>query len=511
MVTNKRCGELLLSLIDFGSCVVCEGVQFLNGASPPTALYCKDFCGSPGFCAPEVVLKHSYNPFLVDAWSCGCTLLEIAIGHRAFVDTWQPHFAPELIARPHAFAAGIEQCISEIEWARIADAGLAELVRMMLSVNPKERRGCTVACAHPWVRRGLLEHAPARAAGGASPPRELESESDAPTFTSPTTTTSGASAVANPEAGSPNVGEESTTPGKLSGPSVSGGNGGAVVDLNKGGKLTSKPGPEPESEPKGKATVTTAPGTASNSAVRGAVDSLFTDAIVRNKSNENMRATNSSSELRGENGPVARPLLMDQSEFGAPSSHSASSFGRGGRSVSPVERGDDGAAEEKSGRDSLDDKELYDLAVDSRARGEAAAASILPLSAGGDARELAEPPSDGGSAVVGVGSSGGGGGSLTTVLPVISPTTSPDEGNTRTTGLGRTTERQTADLSPPIEVSLNGFGVETPGCHDNGRDMAQPAASLSPPLAPTPPKTSLTDHRAKRPSPGSVIRVIRQM
>ena len=42
-----------------------------------------DFCGSPGFFAPEIVIdkEQGYKGMNVDVWGVGCILLELRIGH----------------------------------------------------------------------------------------------------------------------------------------------------------------------------------------------------------------------------------------------------------------------------------------------------------------------------------------------------------------------------------------------------------------------------------------------
>ena len=36
-----------------------------------------DFCGSPGFFAPEIVCNSTYDGKCADVWSIGCVLLEV--------------------------------------------------------------------------------------------------------------------------------------------------------------------------------------------------------------------------------------------------------------------------------------------------------------------------------------------------------------------------------------------------------------------------------------------------
>jgi serine/threonine protein kinase len=58
----------LVKLIDFGLCTKAVTSDY-------DAL--RDFCGSPGFFAPEMLLADSYDGFKADVWSVGCILLEV--------------------------------------------------------------------------------------------------------------------------------------------------------------------------------------------------------------------------------------------------------------------------------------------------------------------------------------------------------------------------------------------------------------------------------------------------
>ena len=47
-----------------------------------------DFCGSPGFFAPEMITEDSYNGFSSDVWSIGCVMMEMILGHDFFTNVW---------------------------------------------------------------------------------------------------------------------------------------------------------------------------------------------------------------------------------------------------------------------------------------------------------------------------------------------------------------------------------------------------------------------------------------
>jgi serine/threonine protein kinase len=48
----------------------------------------REFCGSPGFFAPEMLVEGAYNGKKADAWSLGCILLELVLGHEDFCRLW---------------------------------------------------------------------------------------------------------------------------------------------------------------------------------------------------------------------------------------------------------------------------------------------------------------------------------------------------------------------------------------------------------------------------------------
>lgn len=62
--------ENLVKLIDFGLC---------TKAVTPQDHMLRDFCGSPGFFAPEILLHESYDGLKADVWSLGCILLEVRL------------------------------------------------------------------------------------------------------------------------------------------------------------------------------------------------------------------------------------------------------------------------------------------------------------------------------------------------------------------------------------------------------------------------------------------------
>lgn len=57
----------------------------------------QEFCGSPGFFAPEMITQGCYQGDKVDMWSIGCILLELALGHRRFCLYWMRAYSYDVI------------------------------------------------------------------------------------------------------------------------------------------------------------------------------------------------------------------------------------------------------------------------------------------------------------------------------------------------------------------------------------------------------------------------------
>merc|ERR1719231_1712988 len=71
-----------------------------------------DFSGSPGFVAPEMVTEEAYDGRYVDAWSLGCLVLELVIGHGVFDHVWMSAYAHDTMADRPAFAAALTAALA---------------------------------------------------------------------------------------------------------------------------------------------------------------------------------------------------------------------------------------------------------------------------------------------------------------------------------------------------------------------------------------------------------------
>lgn len=184
-----------------------------------------DFSGSPGFVAPEIVTSEKYDGSRVDAFSLGCVLLELVLGHAAFDEIWMVPYSHDVMADTDLFNTKLRLALAHLRRlpefrdlatkraartdaaaaAAAGDVGAAEaaddegvtfedeaagaatpsfrvaiapgrdantlrsLVFGLLKLEPDARLSVQAAAAHPWLAAAAAE---ADAAGHERPPVE---------------------------------------------------------------------------------------------------------------------------------------------------------------------------------------------------------------------------------------------------------------------------------------------------------------------------------------------------
>jgi serine/threonine protein kinase len=98
-------------------------------------------CGTPGYVAPEVLKCEKYGPE-VDLWSIGVILYILLCGFPPFYDETAAGLYDQIKKGDYDFPAPYWNPISE---------EAKDLVRKLLTVDPKQR--CTIKqlLAHPWI------------------------------------------------------------------------------------------------------------------------------------------------------------------------------------------------------------------------------------------------------------------------------------------------------------------------------------------------------------------------
>ena len=174
----NSCAVRDVHLCDFGLCAVeggaatsaaaadasgPGGVEMGVGAAAAPQTYYTDFCGSPGFFAPEMVITRKHMPYAADVWSMGCVFLEIVLGHRQFYEMWVTAYDTRLMHDPEKFAKRIAAALIQVE-ARLdelaqgsgAEPALPgeakDLILRMLKIVPGARPTAAEVLCHPWLK-----------------------------------------------------------------------------------------------------------------------------------------------------------------------------------------------------------------------------------------------------------------------------------------------------------------------------------------------------------------------
>ncbi|XP_060594839.1 calcium/calmodulin-dependent protein kinase type IV-like [Ruditapes philippinarum] len=99
-------------------------------------------CGTPGYCAPEVVKGSQYSS-PVDLWSIGVIAYILLCGYEPFYDDNDQHMYKKIIKGDYEFDSPYWDYIGE---------NAKDLIRKLLTVNSKKRLTAEEALKHPWVK-----------------------------------------------------------------------------------------------------------------------------------------------------------------------------------------------------------------------------------------------------------------------------------------------------------------------------------------------------------------------
>jgi len=136
---------LQLKLCDFGLSCRFEQTQVL-----------RDFCGSPGFFDPDMLLEGNYFGDKADAWSVGAVLLEAVLGSERFVKLWMPAYDYEVLQGRDTFQSAITRTCASLPLAMPFSDELNDFLLGLLSVDSFARTSLHVhAGRHPWLKEQM--------------------------------------------------------------------------------------------------------------------------------------------------------------------------------------------------------------------------------------------------------------------------------------------------------------------------------------------------------------------
>jgi len=102
----------------------------------------KTACGTPGYVAPEVLQNKGYSSGAVDLWSAGVILYILLCGFPPFYEEELPALFDQILKGRYDFPSPW--------WDKISD-NAKDLVRRMLTVDPKKRITAAEVLKHPWI------------------------------------------------------------------------------------------------------------------------------------------------------------------------------------------------------------------------------------------------------------------------------------------------------------------------------------------------------------------------
>lgn len=136
---------------DSGSCADLKLCDFGLAAHFAPKQQFTDFCGSPGFFAPEMVIKGSYYGDKADIWSCGCILLELVLGHEQFCEVWMKAYDYEVLQEKQVFVREIDATLEHLVSVLDFSDGLNDFVIKFLNMRASERPDIREMLEHNWL------------------------------------------------------------------------------------------------------------------------------------------------------------------------------------------------------------------------------------------------------------------------------------------------------------------------------------------------------------------------
>ena len=111
----------------------------------------KDFVGSPGFFAPELMMREEYDGALADAWSMGAVMVEMFLGHRMFEQMWCPPY--EHLHEVKDFSVAIVEAVVRAKLGTVASPPsepVRNMFNLLLQVEPERRASIDTVCKASW-------------------------------------------------------------------------------------------------------------------------------------------------------------------------------------------------------------------------------------------------------------------------------------------------------------------------------------------------------------------------
>lgn len=129
----------IVKLCDFGLCAPIQPGVMLT-----------DFVGSPGFFAPELMIRRMYDGACADMWSFGAVMVEMLLGHKSFDELWCTPY--EQLSDVDAFANGVGLAKTRIQFGFLEPPSdpVRTLLDQLLQIEPENRATIEQVCSAKW-------------------------------------------------------------------------------------------------------------------------------------------------------------------------------------------------------------------------------------------------------------------------------------------------------------------------------------------------------------------------
>lgn len=123
--------DATIKISDFGLAKVITNEQYMTTA-----------CGTPSYIAPEIIQGVGYT-FAVDYWSIGILLYVLLCGFTPFQEDNNEKLFEQIKSSNYQFPSP--------DWDVVSDSA-KDLIKNLLTVNPKQRFNAEKIFNHPWIR-----------------------------------------------------------------------------------------------------------------------------------------------------------------------------------------------------------------------------------------------------------------------------------------------------------------------------------------------------------------------
>jgi len=143
--------SISIKLCDFG----------LSTCLPEDNSKLSEFCGSPGFFAPEVLLSDMYCAYKAEIFSVGCVILELLVSDSFFKDQWLFAYSYLKSAKAPDFSRAIRQALTtaQVEIQKKCSQHLSDCYVSMTNILPTTRPSSKELLQNPWIAKANSLHA----------------------------------------------------------------------------------------------------------------------------------------------------------------------------------------------------------------------------------------------------------------------------------------------------------------------------------------------------------------